>query len=177
MTYQEAGQVLLTIKASYPNSFGKMTQEDARQTASVWASMFKERDGAEVLNAVKTFILTDTDGFAPSIGQINALITKTSQNANMSELEAWGLVRKAISNSAWSSDTEFAKLPELIQKTIGSATALKEWALMQADQVDSVVSSNFQRSYRAKVKNAEFEAKLPAELTQRLETTDWKQLN
>ena len=67
---------------------------------------------------------------------------------DMSELEAWSLVRKALSNSGYNADTEFAKLPELCQKAVGNPANLREMALMDTDTVNSVEQSHFIRNYR-----------------------------
>ena len=68
---------------------------------------------------------------------------------DMSELEAWSLVRKALGNSAYNAESEFDKLPELCQKAVGNAANLHEMALMDTDTVNSVEQSHFIRNYRA----------------------------
>lgn len=67
---------------------------------------------------------------------------------DMSELEAWSLVRQALGNSAYNAKSEFDKLPELCQKAVGNASNLREMALMDTDTVDSVEQSHFIRNYR-----------------------------
>lgn len=68
---------------------------------------------------------------------------------DMSELEAWSLVRKALSNSGYNAEAEFGKLPELCQEAVGNAANLHEMALMDTETVDSVEQSHFIRNYRA----------------------------
>ena len=78
-------------------------------------------------------------------------------------MEAWNLVAKALRNSAYGSEEEFAKLPPAVQRVAHSPSQLREWALMDADTVQSVVASNFQRAYTARQKSdREFEALPPA---------------
>ena len=67
---------------------------------------------------------------------------------DMSELEAWSLVRKALSNSGYNAEAEFDKLPELCQKAVGNASNLREMALMDTETVNSVEQSHFIRNYR-----------------------------
>ncbi len=67
---------------------------------------------------------------------------------DMSELEAWSLVRKALSNSGYNAEAEFDKLPELCQRAVGNPANLHEMALMDIDTVDSVEQSHFVRNYR-----------------------------
>lgn len=67
----------------------------------------------------------------------------------MTEQEAWGLVANALKNSAYHSEQEFAKLPPEIQSVIHDPAQLKAWAI-DDNFNESVVSSNFMRSYRAR---------------------------
>ena len=81
----------------------------------------------------------------------------------LTAMEAWNLVAKALRNSAYGSEEEFAKLPPAVQRVAHSPSQLREWALMDADTVQSVVASNFQRAYTARQKSdREFEALPPA---------------
>ena len=79
----------------------------------------------------------------------------------MSELQAWALVQRALRNSGYNSEEEFAKLPEACQRAVGTAANLKEWALMDSDQVATIEQSHFIRNYRASVQRMKEEARLP----------------
>ena len=57
---------------------------------------------------------------------------------------------------------EFDKLPPVIQRLVGAPSQLQEWAQMDSDTVNSVVASNFQRSYRARAKNERDYLALPS---------------
>ena len=48
------------------------------------------------------------------------------------------LVQRALRNSGYKSEEEFAKLPEACQRAVGTAANLKEWALMDSDQVATI---------------------------------------
>jgi predicted small lipoprotein YifL len=85
-----------------------------------------------------------------------------TQPEEMTEQEAWALVSKAIRNSAYNSAEEFAKLPPVVQRLVGSPSQLREWGQMDSDTVNSVVASNFQRSYRARAKNERDYLALPS---------------
>ena len=79
----------------------------------------------------------------------------------MSELQAWALVQRALRNSGYNSEEEFAKLPEACQRAVGTAANLKEWALMDSDQVATIEQSHFIRNYRTSVQRMKEEARLP----------------
>ena len=77
---------------------------------------------------------------------------------------------KATRRSILNSKEEFEKLPPILQRLVGSPSKLKEWALMDADTVNSVVASNLMRSYKVIAeKEKEFQA-LPSNVRAVLES-------
>lgn len=84
----------------------------------------------------------------------------------MTELEAWGLVATALRNSAYGSVGEFAKLPPAVKRVVRNPEQLREWALMDADEVQTVIASNFQRSYRTAAKQERDLQALPSSIRQ-----------
>ena len=75
-------------------------------------------------------------------------------------MEAWALVSKAIRRSAYNSREEYEKLPESVQKAVGSSNQLYAWA-MDTEYNESVVSSHFVRCYRTIVERENTIAKMP----------------
>ena len=144
---------------SYPN----YKPNNISETVDVWHMMLSDYDYNLVAMALKAYILSDTSGFAPSIGQLVAKIQTLTKPKELSEMEAWSLVKKAISNSAYDYVEEFHKLTHIIQKCIGSAYQLKCWALDE-DFNEQVASSNFARSYRTMVARQEEFVKMPQEI-------------
>lgn len=162
MTIQETGVVMDILSTAYP-AFYKGKTADVK-TLRLWAEMFAEDDVRLVCAAVKALIATKTDSFPPVIGAVKEKIRMISKPEEMTELEAWDFVRKALTNSAYNSVEEFNKLPPVVQAVVHTPEQLKDWSRMDEATVQSVVASNFQRSYRAKAKAAaEFEA-LPGEV-------------
>ena len=102
--------------------------------------------------ALKAYILSDTSGFAPNIGQLVAKIRLLTKPQELSEMEAWSLVSKAIRNSGYNSVEEFAKLPPLVQKAVGTPDNLRNWAVSDYRTIESVIQSNFLRTYGTVVK-------------------------
>lgn len=159
MTREDAISILAVLKAAYPNFYRGMTRVDANAAIDLWATMFDTEDASLVGAAVKTFIASDSKGFPPSIGEIKEKIRKLTQPEEMTEAEAWGVIGKAVGNSLYSSQKEFDKLPETLKRIVGSPSQLKEWAMIDAETLQTVVASNFQRSYRAvSVSQREMEA-------------------
>ena len=159
MTREETVKIIRIMVDSYPN----YKPNDISETVDVWHMMLSDYDYNSVAMALKAYILSDTSGFAPSIGQLVAKIQTLTKPQELSEMEAWSLVKKAISNSAYDYVEEFHKLPQIVQKCVGSAYQLKCWALDE-DFNEQVASSNFARSYRTMVARQEEFSKMPQEI-------------
>lgn len=136
---------------------------------NLWQVMLEGYDANIVMAALKTFIATDKSGFAPSCGQlidkINLLVASATGEEEMSESQAWSLVSKALRNSTYNSQSEFEKLPETVKKAVGSPNMLYQWATDE-DFNESVVSSNFMRSYREVSKRKKEYDLIPASVKQ-----------
>lgn len=162
MTYEETLAIMSVLKAAYPNYYRDMRKTDAESVVSLWAEMFKEDPAELVAVAVKAHIANDAKGFPPHIGAIRNAIAKIKQPDEMTEIEAWGYVLKALRNSNYNAAEEFEKLPVIVRRLVGTPNQLREWAMMDSDTVNSVVSSNFQRSYKARAASEREILTLPA---------------
>lgn len=153
MTREETIKVLAVLKAAYPAFYRGMKADELNGIVNLWASQFEGDDYKTVGAAVQAHIATDTKGYPPHIGAIKEAIRKITQPDEMSEMEAWGYVASALCNSGYNSVTEFDKLPPVVRRIVGSPSQLREWAMMDSDTVQSVVQSNFMRSYRARAQH------------------------
>ena len=148
MNITETLKIFSVIKANYGNFFKNMPKVDAEAMVNLWAEMFQDTPYELVGAAVKAYIATDTDGYPPNVGKIKEMIRKLTQQEEMTEQEAVRLILRACSNSTYNSQSEFEKLPPVLKRLVGSPNQLKEWAAMDSDIVNSVVSSNLMRSYK-----------------------------
>ena len=153
MNREETLSLLAVLKAAYPTFYKDMKRSEAEGIVDLWTAMFADDPVDLVAIAVKAFIANDTKGFPPHIGAIKESITKLKSSDELTEMEAWGLVQNALRNALYNSKEEFDKLPHEIQRLVGSPNQLREWAMMEADSVNSVVASNFQRSYKVRMKS------------------------
>lgn len=144
---------------SYPN----YKPNNISETVDVWYMMLSDYDYNLVAMALKAYILSDTSGFTPSIGQLVSKIQTITKPHELSEMEAWSLVSKAIRNSGYNSVEEFAKLPPLVQKAVGLPDQLKIWALDE-NYNEQVISSNFMRCYRNELARNDELSKMPSEV-------------
>jgi hypothetical protein len=153
---------MAVLETAYPMFYAKKTQQEREDAIKLWAEMFADEPGEVVAMATKALIKSRVSTFPPGIGEITEKIQQIMQPDQMTELEAWGLVVKAVSNSTYNSGEEFKKLPPVVQRLVGAPSQLKEWAAMDSETLNSVVASNFQRSYKVRAKNERDYLALPS---------------
>lgn len=171
MTKQETAKILSVIKLAYPHSFNSLTNAEMPMLVDLWHDQFTEYTYHDVDMALRAFISTSEGGYAPTIGQIKANVLSLSKNANESVLTAQAasaLLAKAVSRSGWHSQEEFEKLPPAIQRVVHDPEMLKQWSQMDSQTFNSVVISNFQRSYSAEVEREKQYSMLPESVKQSL---------
>lgn len=152
MTKEEMTKVLSFLKKAYPFFYKDITPKEGEEIADLWYEMFKEDDVVLVIKAVKLFIKSDRKGFPPVIGVIKAKmeeIVEASNSQQISEFEAWQMVKCAVKNSLYNSKEEFDKLPPIIQRVIGDHHTLKNWAETDRAQLETMVQSFFIKSYKS----------------------------
>lgn len=164
MTEKEVRQLLAMTQAVYPN-YNPLSREAA---VNAWLMCLSEYDNNVVMAAFKAYMTTNTSGFAPAPGQLIEILQTLTQPSELNELEAWSLVRKALKNCGYNSEQEFAKLPTVVQKTVGTPQQLKIWAC-DSEFNENVVSSNFIKTYRAEVKRATELNKMPENVRKLIE--------
>lgn len=169
MTIEETLAIMSLLKAAYPNYYKDMKRNDAEGVVNLWSAMFADEPAGVVAAAVKAHIASDSKGFPPHIGAIKEGIAKLMQPEMMSEQEAVSLILNAARNGKYDSEREFAKLPPLLQRLAGSPAQIKEWAMMEASDVQSVVASNLQRSYREIAKQEQAKLTLPSDVRQAMD--------
>lgn len=174
MTKKETAQLVAVIKKVFPNSYKDLTQKDWFDLVDTWYWLLAEYDINTATIALKTWLSSNTSAFPPTPGMILDVIAKlqsaTGDNSMiMSESEAWESIYKAICNSSYHSKEEYEKLPQILQKVVGSPQALQSWGRMEIETVQSVVQSNCMRSFRSIQKNDFEQSKMPKEIRNLIE--------
>ncbi len=157
MNREETKAILAILKAGYPNFYKDMTKEDATNTINLWATMFADDPAQVVAEAVKSLMCTLK--YPPTIADVKEKIALITQPQQLTEMEAWRMVKSAI--SYYNATETFSRLPPILQKIVGSPNTLREWAQMEAETVDSVIQSNFMRSYKVRAAQEKERAMLP----------------
>lgn len=160
MTREETKKILMMVQASYPN----FNPPDKTVTINTWFLLLKDNEYLAIEQALRTYITTDTSGFAPSIGQLLDKLHTIQSPQELNEMEAWSLVSKALRNGYYGAVEEFNKLPPLVQKAVGSPDNLRNWSQTDTNSIENVVQSNFMRSYRLVVNRENELKKMPADV-------------
>ena len=162
MTREETKQLLMTIRAIYPNFTVKA--EEMTPTINAWHMMLDEYPANLVNGALQIYVKSNNTGFAPSVAQLIGAIHKPIENEQLSEGEAWALVKKAIQDGNYHAEERFNELPPLVRRAVGGAGMIRQWAQTDSDEVNTVVMSNFQRTYRAILSKQDFRERIPEPL-------------
>ena len=163
MTIKQFALIAAAIKTYFPRD-NILPTENAME---LWYEELKDIPYSIANSALRMFV--STNKFPPTIADIRenaAKLNPEMQSSELNEMAAWQLVLKAMRNSIYHSEEEFAKLPPLIQKAVVSPGQLREWAM--AEDVDgtwmNVTQSNFMRTYRAEVSRQNEQRKLSPDL-------------
>lgn len=167
MTREETVKIIRIICGSFPN----FKPSDLSETVDIWNMMLYEYTYNQIAGALKSYILADSTGFAPSIGQLIAKVKTIEEPAQLNESEAWGLVSKAIRNGYYGAVEEFSKLPPLVQKAVGIPDNIRNWSQTNIDSVETVIQSNFLRAYRVEAQRAAEISKMPSDIKTMIENT------
>lgn len=162
MTRDEVINILMVIQAAYPN----YKPQDKTVAVNTWYMMLKDYEKEVVEAALKIYIASDTSGFAPAIGQLIDKINIVTAPPELNSMTAWGLVSKALSNGLNGAEKEFEKLPPTVKKAVGSPENLRHWAMSDVRSVETVIQSNFMRTYETELKRQNEELKIPADVRQ-----------
>lgn len=171
MNREETKKIIMAMTVYYPNFKPPC---DLGIMVDLWTDAFNDVQYEKVYTALKTYVKTDTSGFAPSIGALNNLICtieERSSGEELNEMEAWALVSRALRNGLYASQEEFNRLPALVQKAVGSPQNLHNWATTDYETIDTVIMSNFQRTYRSVVSQNKETRRMPAEVRAQLDVS------
>lgn len=161
MTKKDVTGILALLQTEYPASFVRLDDQQMMAKANLWAEIFADDPAQIVYAAVKAIISGEAREFAPGAGDIKNKMHDLTAPATLSETEAWALVSKAIRNGIYGYETEYAKLPPTVQAAVGRPEQLKEWAVMDESEVQTVIASNFMRGYKTVQKRERETAMIP----------------
>lgn len=168
MTREETVKIIRIMCDCYPN----YKPNNLSETVDVWNMMLENYSYEQVSAALKAYINSDTSGFAPSIGQLIGKIQTISQPQELDGMAAWGIVSKALRNGTYGAVEEFNKLPSLVRQAVGVPDNLKNWATSDYQTIETVIQSNFLRTYETIVKRANEINRMPDNIKSLIEKTN-----
>ena len=148
MDLQEFSILIKAMKAVYTSpSF--IPDDDAK---NVWYGLLCDLPYKAASASLQAFMMSSSK--YPTPADIRAGIRKFRDD-NLNEMEAWDLVSRAVRRSAYYAQEEYDKLPPDIQKAVGSPNQLEAWSKSDLEALESVIQSNFIRTYRTVLKRRE----------------------
>lgn len=149
MTQQEFSILVKGLKAVYPDP--KFLPDSFAM--EIWYGFLGHLDYNTAMAAINRHIVTSS-----SCPTIKDILSATQEDSTVGEAEAWMMVRRAIRNGNYGSEEEYAKLPPAVQKAVGSPQSLSSWAQLPGREVETVIQSQFLRSYRAETSRSKADA-------------------
>ena len=162
MTREETVSLVRSIVSLYPN----WKPDNMTDTVNAWHWALEEYPAAGIKAALQIYFKTNNTGFAPSVSQLINAMYQPKENRQLSEGEAWALVKKAIKDGNYHAEERYNELPPIIQRAVGSPNMISQWAQTDSDEVNTVIMSNFQRTYRALLQKQSFSDKVPESLSE-----------
>lgn len=147
MTENDAIVILAMIEANW------QPVKNQQAAIDVWASCFRDDPIELVQTAVLALIQTSRSEFRPTIGMVRQKMRDIVYGEQMSETEAWLAIKRALPKAQESPETlggareAWANLPEMLQKLV-TPKQLRDWNSVETETLDTVIQSNFLRSYR-----------------------------
>jgi len=147
MNKTQTMDLLDVLRQAYPKFFIAEGKDDLMKQANVWYLCLMDYDFTQVQAAAISLIKTLK--FPPTIADITESLYNLNNPDQPTELEAWNTVKKVLGKAYYQTIECWDKLSPLVQRAVGSPSELKVWSNENIDTLNSVIASNFQRSYRA----------------------------
>jgi len=145
----ETQKILSVIDVAYPRFCKAKDKTRAKTLVSLWHRMFVDSDYCLVGNALKAHI--SMSPFPPTVADIKLIIDKLL-NPQITELEAWNLVNRAVGR--FDLAKQYSELPDEIKGFM----SYKDFKYLSRDNSpEGVLSSNWQRSFKAYQERRKFE--------------------
>lgn len=162
MNRQETKMIIGMLGAVYVNEFSRLNDEQVSQMIDVWSTLLEDEEANKIATVTKAYLKSNTNAFMPTPAMLINLAYDLFTPQGMTEQEAWNTLYKAICNSGYNAQYEYDHLPLEI-KPLCTPSQLREWGMMNIETLNTVVASNFMRSFKAKEKQRTDYAKLPNE--------------
>lgn len=162
MTREETASVLKIIKVSYPAFYSKFSASDMVAVLDLWSEMFAA-DDVQVVKVALYKLIETHQGYPPDIAALKAKIRElvVAATGEPSDEELWRMLRKAAGNGYYGAREEFDKLPRVVQRYLGSPSALRDLSQIDERTLDTVTHGQFLKQIACLRERQEFADSLP----------------
>lgn len=112
------------IRINYPESATRLNDRETEVQVRIWEEIFKDFEGKMVFAALKVYLATPGNKYAPKPGDLIGIIEKRMkiENKGLDKYEAWDIVEAMLRSKefSWDPSTAFNKLPDPVRKACGS---------------------------------------------------------
>lgn len=144
MTRDETYAMLRILQAAYPTFYRGMKKPQAEDVINLWSAMFAE-DDAEIVKCALYKLIETHSGFPPDIADVKDQVRMLIQvsTGEPTDEELWRILRKAVTNGYYGAKEEFDKMPKVLQRYLGSPSAIRDMAVQDEKTLDTVVKGQF----------------------------------
>lgn len=162
MTRKETAQMLDVLKTAYPTFYRTVSPEEGVKTLELYAEMFANDDIRIVKPALFNLIETHK-GYPPDIAALKEKIRElvVAATGEPTDEELWQMLRRAASNGYYGAREEFDKLPRVVQRYLGSPSALRDLAVLDEKTLNTVTKGQFLKQIVSLRERQEFADSLP----------------
>lgn len=163
MNKAETIQVITILAGNY-DSIANKDEKQKKIMVETWYECLKDLDYNIVKCAVKKTIITSP--YPPTIHEIrkNVVDLMNTKNENDNSLAAWEEAYKMMARGTYMTREEFDSHSPVVKQFIGSLEQLRNYAITDADVINTVVKGQFMKQYEI-LKNREKEFNmLPADI-------------
>lgn len=162
MTREETTSVLKILKVSYPAFYSKFSRDDMVAVLDLWSEMFADDDIRVVKVALFKLIETHK-GYPPDIAALKEKIRELviASTGEPTDEELWQMLRRAASNGYYGAREEFDRLPRVVQRYLGSPSALRDLAVIDEKTLNTVAKGQFLKQIVSLRERQEFADSLP----------------
>lgn len=143
MTRDETKGVFALLRTAFPQFYSKYPAEDLRLAIDLWAEMF----AADDVNIVKYALhkIISTAKFPPTIGEVKETMRGLMQAATneATDEELWQMLKGALRDGIWGAEDAFDKLPPILKRYCGTASTIRDLAVIDTDTLDTVYHGQF----------------------------------
>ena len=148
MTRDETVKLLFLLSTTFPNSFSGLNTEKIGHMADVWQMILEDEDFRQIQEAFKMYCKTDTSGFAPTPGQLIALIHDITEPYVSTADEAWSKVLMAARDGTYHAEERFNAFDDITKMCVGSPANLSAMSLVDETSLTTVIRSQFIKEYK-----------------------------